>query len=83
MFLRFEGAYTNNTERQSLRVQIEASGPFANRRAGKEFDFVTRAMAGMVYQYELDTGKFDISSEKMRVQHQMVLHIVKSWCPIS
>ena len=59
MFLRFEGAYTNNTERQSLRVQIEASGPFANRRAGKEYDFVTRAMAGMVYQYELDTGKFD------------------------
>ena len=37
---------------------MEASGPFKqrNREGNMEFEFVSRAMSGMVYQYELDTG---------------------------
>ena len=57
LFLRFEGAYTTDVTRQGLRAQIEASGPFYNKRTGNEYTFVTRAMSGMVYQYELDTGE--------------------------
>ena len=57
LFLRFENAYTTDVTRQGLRAQIEASGPFYNKRTGNEYTFVTRAMSGMVYQYELDTGE--------------------------
>ena len=56
LFVRFPGAYTTNST-QSLRMQIEASGPFRNKRGNDESEFVTRALSGMVHQYDLDTGK--------------------------
>ena len=55
LFVRFPGAYTTNST-QSLRMQIEASGPFRNKRGNDESEFVTRALSGMVHQYDLDTG---------------------------
>ena len=58
MFVRFAGAYTTDESRQGLRMQIEASGPFFNKRTGDEYTFVTRAMSGMVHEYQLDTSTF-------------------------
>ena len=67
LFLRFDGAYTTDASRQGLRAQVEASGPFFNKRTGDEYTFVTRAMSGMVYQYELDTGEWSTSTSSTTV----------------
>ena len=59
--MKFHGAETTLPEdptKQSLRVYIESSGPFVNRRDGRLDTFVTKAMSQRTYQYNLVTGKY-------------------------
>ena len=61
--LKFHGAETTLPEdesKQSLRVYIEASGPFHQQLDGRWDVFVSKAMSRRTYQYNLVTGTFAI-----------------------